>query len=96
MRITYRTCEDSKTLVVKEGASITIPDGSEILGAAYGSTDVTKELRAMYAAGEREIVGKSGTFTDPWKGPKKSFSVTFRQCQDKTVIVKEHASITLP
>ena len=83
-------------MVVKEGASITIPDGSEILGAAYGSTDVTKELRAMYAAGEREIVGKSGTFTDPWKGPKKSFSVTFRQCQDKTVIVKEHASITLP
>jgi hypothetical protein len=51
MRITYRTCEDSKTLVAKEGANITIPDGSEILGAAYGSTDVTKELRAMYAAG---------------------------------------------
>jgi len=67
-------------LVAKEGDKITIPNGSKIDGAAYGSTDVTKDLRAKYDAGEREFVAKSGTFFDPWKGPKKSFSVSFRQC----------------
>ena len=83
-------------MVAKEGVKITIPDGSEILGAAYGSIDVTNELRDMYAAGERVIEGNYGTFNDPWKGWRKSFSVTFRQCQGKTVIVKENESITLP
>jgi hypothetical protein len=53
-------------LVAKEGVNITIPEGSEISGAAYGSIDVTKELRGRYAAGEREFLGNNGTFADPW------------------------------
>ncbi len=97
LHISYRFCEDSKTVTVKEGGNIAIPEGSEIHGAAYGSMDVTAKLRAKYAAGERNFGGNNGVWTDPWVGMPKTFSVSYRHCtQDKTVVVREHAAITLP
>ncbi len=32
-------------MAVKEGSSISIPDGVDIHGATYGNLDVTKKLR---------------------------------------------------
>ena len=97
LHISYRHCEDSKTVTVKEGGAIAVPEGSEIHGAAYGSIDVTRLLRQKYAAGERNFGGNNGVWGDPWPGMPKTFSISFRTCQaDKTVVVREHASITLP
>ena len=97
LHISYRFCDDSKTVTVREGGVIAIPEGSEIHGAAYGSIDVTAKLRARYAGGERRFVGDNGSWTDPWVGMPKTFSISYRRCaQDKTVVVRENAAITLP
>jgi hypothetical protein len=54
-------------------------------------------LRARYAGGERRFVGDNGSWTDPWVGMPKTFSISYRRCaQDKTVVVRENAAITLP
>ncbi len=97
LHISYRHCEDSKTVTVKEGGNIVLPEGSVIHGAAYGSKDVTDSLRAKYAAGQRNFGGNNGVWTDPWVGMPKTFSVSYRRCfADKTVVVREHAAIALP
>ena len=51
LHITFRYREKPRTVAVKEGSSIVIPDGQEILGASYGTLDVTKGLKEMYAKG---------------------------------------------
>ncbi len=95
--ISYRHCEYSKTVTVKENGNIVLPEGSVIHGAAYGPKDVTESLRAKYAAGQRNFGGNNGEWTDPWGGMPKTFSVSYRRCfADKTVVVKQHASIALP
>ena len=97
LHISYRHCEDSKTVTVKEGGNIAIPENSEIHGASYGSADVTHALRAKHAAGERNFAGSNEVWTDPWPGMPKTFAVSYRHCEeDKTVVVKEHEAITLP
>ena len=97
MHISYRVCDDSKTVTVKEGGNIVVPPNSEIHGAAYGSLDVTEALRKKYNAGERNFGANNGVWTDPWVGMPKTFSVSYRHCDaDKTVVVREHNAITLP
>ena len=88
LRISYRTCEDSKTLTVKEGGSIAVPANSEIHGAHYGTLDITEKLREKYDAGVRSFVGNNAAWTDPWPGNPKTFSISYRNCNvDKTVVV---------
>ena len=97
LHISYRRCDDSKTVTVKENGVINLPNESEIHGAAYGSVDVTEKLREKYRAGERSFGGNNGVWGDPWVGMPKTFSVSYRRCDaDKTVVVREHASIALP
>ncbi len=97
LHISYRICEDPKTVTVKEGGEIAIPESSEIYGAAYGSADVTDKVRAKYAAGERSFKGTNKVWGETWKGMTKTFSISYRHClADRTVVVREHNSISLP
>ena len=95
LHITFRYREKPRTVAVKEGSSIVIPDGHEILGASYGTLDVTKGLKEMYAKGQRVFSGTNQVWTDPWVNVVKTFTITYRN-EAKTVVVKEHASIALP
>ena len=86
MTITYGYREQPRTAIVKEGSSIIVPDGQEILSSSYGKLDVTKKLKEMYAKGLREFSGTNDVWTDPWYGVEKSFVIVYRQ-EARTVII---------
>jgi hypothetical protein len=55
----------------------------DILGAAYGPSNVTAEVNDMVQNNTLNFAASNGTFGgDPWKGTKKSFVIVYRYLPD--------------
>ena len=65
---------------------------TQICGAAYGPTDVTDKVRAMYAEGVREFHAENDNFGDTWFGLQKTLVITISFGPNKysTLVCKEH------
>ena len=91
LSITFGT---TTTVACREGESVTLPNYVVILGAAYGSADVTAAVRNLYNyANTRVFLADNSVYGDPWYGTVKSFSIVYASV--KTLVAREGSSINV-
>ena len=89
LSITFGT---TTTVACREHESVTLPNGVVILGAAYGSADVTATVRNLYNNGNKRVfLAENSFYGDPWYGTVKSFSIVYARV--KTLVAREGSSI---
>ena len=91
LAVTYHT---THTATCKEHEFVVLPNGVQILGAAYGLADVTAKVKSLYAGNHLQIKAENGVLGDSWVGTVKSFSVTYGK--DQTKVAQESHILSLP
>ena len=92
LSITFGTL--TTTVACREHESVNLPDGVVILGAAYGSADVTAAVRNLYNNGNTRVFSADNSvYGDPWYGTVKSFSIVYASV--KTLVAREGSSINV-
>mmetsp|Transcript_18326 Transcript_18326/g.17448 ORF Transcript_18326/g.17448 Transcript_18326/m.17448 type:complete len:99 (-) Transcript_18326:58-354(-) len=70
---------------------------ARILGATWGSADVTSDVAHSYNIGERTVQASTTAFGDPAPEGNKTLTVVYEICQNvATVVAFQGASITIP
>lgn len=85
-----------QTKIATENGSIIIKANSsnnlKILGASYGTADVTEIVRSKVSNNSLSIAAENSVFGDPWCGVLKTLVISyqFEDNEPKVLVVKEH------
>ena len=97
--------------IVKEHRTLTIyqkregnhfaknhPGTLNILGAAYGSADVTRRVRSFVSGNRLRVAASNRVFGDPWRGKRKTLVVVYQFGNGPywTSIVTERHTLHIP